>query len=118
VLLGQPLRAVIPYLLDPQLVTARRPSIPNLGMVDDAVRLADLRATVVIGTTPSGVPNRVNDLGCTIDDLIADEQPWPSKGRFQRHVTHVATDLRADGLISGRERGAIVSAAARSGIGS
>jgi X-Pro dipeptidyl-peptidase len=62
------------------------------------------------------VPNRVDDASCSINDLIADEQDWPSHGSFVSHVTRVGNELRASGTISGRERGAIVSAAARSDI--
>jgi Zinc carboxypeptidase len=117
VLLGQRLRAAIPYILDPDLESPVRPlGTPNIGMVE-AVRLADRGPTVVIGATSSGVPNRVDDVSCSIDDRIADEQPWPSKGAFQSHVTGVVEELRNDGLISGKEGGAITSAAARSAVG-
>jgi hypothetical protein len=115
--LGQPLRAVIPYLLDPQLVTASRSSTPNLGMVDDAVRLDDDRATVVVGDVDSAVPNRVDEVSCSINDLIADEQVWPTHGRFVQHVVRVARDLVDERLIDRREAAAIRRAAARSDIG-
>jgi hypothetical protein len=117
VLLAQPLRPLIPYVLDPELDTAVRPiGTPNLGMVD-AVRLDDRRARVVVGQIDSGVPNRVDDASCSINDLIADEQDWPSRGAFTTHVAGVTSELRAAGMISGSERSAIVSAANRSGIG-
>jgi hypothetical protein len=117
VLLGQRLRATIPYILDPDLESPVRVlGLPNLSMVE-AIRLADRRPTVVVGSISTGVPNRVDDIGCSIDDLIADEQAWPNKGRFQQHVAHVVGRLRAAGLVKGGEGGAIVSAAARSGIG-
>lgn len=117
VLLAQPLRPLIPYVLDPELDTAVRPiGTPNLGMVD-AVRLDDRRATVVVGDIDSRVPNRVDDASCSINDLIADEQAWPSHGTFVGHVDEVTDDLLATGMITGREQGAIVSAAARSDIG-
>ena len=115
--LGQPLRAVIPYLLDPQLVTAARSSTPNLGMVDDAVRLDDDRATVVVGDVDSGVPNRVDDVSCSINDLIADEQVWPTHGRFLQHVDRVVRDRVAEGLLDGPEAAAVRKAAADSGVG-
>jgi hypothetical protein len=116
VLLAQPLRPLLPYVLDPELDTAVRPiGTPNLGMVD-AVRLDDRRATVVVGEIDSGVPNRVDDDSCSINDLIADEQVWPNRGAFTSHVAKVTNELRAGGMITGRERGAIMSAAARSRV--
>lgn len=117
VLLGQPLRAVIPYLLDPQLVTARRSSTPNLGMVGDAVRLDDDRATVVVGDVDSAVPNRVDEVSCSINDLIADEQVWPSHGRFIQHVNRVVRDLLREGLMDRKEAAAVRRAAAHSDVG-
>ena len=39
------------------------------------------------------------------------------EGRFQQHVAHVVGRLRAAGLVRDREGGAIVNAAARSGVG-
>ena len=58
---------------------------------------------------PGGVPNRVDDVSCSINDLIADEQSWASHGRFMNHVNNVVRDLRADGMIDGREGGAITT---------
>lgn len=109
--LAQPYRPLIPYLLDPELDTAVRPiGTPNLGMVD-ATRLDDDRPTVVVGDIDTGVPNRVDDEACSINDLIADEQDWPSRGRFLQHVTGVLRDLHDEGLVSNRERGVITRAA-------
>ncbi|MFB6392383.1 Xaa-Pro dipeptidyl-peptidase [Polymorphospora lycopeni] len=76
----------------------------------------DTRATVVIGGVDSGVPNRPLAGSCTINDHILDGEQWPNHGQFVRHVTEVASDLVAAGKIEPRERGAIVSAAARSRI--
>jgi hypothetical protein len=106
-LLAQPLRPLIPYLLDPELETPVRPEgTPNISMVK-AERLDDDRTTVVIDGVDSGVPNRVDDRGCTINDLIADEQEWPVHGRFVRHVVEVTSALQADGLLSAREAATI-----------
>ncbi|WP_083460227.1 M14 family zinc carboxypeptidase [Jiangella muralis] len=117
VLLGQRMRAVIPFLLDPDLDTAVRPvGTPNLGMVD-AVRLDDRRATVVVGGADTGVPNQIDEVGCSINDLIADEQVWPSQGAFVRHVDDVLSGLVDDGTIDDRQAGGITRAAATSGVG-
>lgn len=77
----------------------------------------DTRETVVVGDVDSGVPNRTTPDGCTINDLIRDEDPWPSKGAFVRHVNEVLEPLVETGLITEREQGAIVRAATRSNVG-
>lgn len=116
--LAQPLRPLLPYVLDPELDTDVRPiGTPNLGMVD-ATRLDDTRSTVVVGDVDSGVPNRMDDVSCSINDLIADEQAWPSHGQFVRHVNSVARELVDSGLVSRQEAAEIRSAAARSDVGS
>lgn len=115
--LAQPLRPLLPYVLDPELDTAVRPiGTPNLGMVD-AVRLNDTRDTVIVGDLDTGVPNRVDDVRCSINDLLADEQTWPDHGQFVRHVGSVTRELRASGLIDHQEAAAIRRAAAQSDIG-
>ena len=109
--LAQPLRPLLPYLLDPELETDARPGgTPNIGMTD-AVRLDDRRGTVFVGGANSGVPNRVDAGSCSINDLIADEQNWPSHGQFRAHVVAVVDQLEAAGMISRAERNAIVAAA-------
>ena len=116
--LAQPLRPLLPYLLDPQLETPNRPAgLPNLSMTK-AVRLDDRRATVVVGDTDTGVANRVDAARCSINDLIADEQTWPSHGEFLLHVARVADELESAGTITGQERDRLVSAAGVSAVGS
>lgn len=118
VVLSQRMRAVIPYLLDPELDTdIRRVGTPNLGMVD-GTRLDDRRSHVIVAEVDSGVPNRLDQSGCSINDLIADEQTWPSLGQFVRHVDSVVRDLVADGLIDNRQAAKIRRAASESGVGS
>src|SRR5690606_2377971 len=78
---------------------------------------ADPRPTVVIGGVDSGVPNRPTDGGCSINDVIEDEQPWPSTGRFVQHLHEVMSHLRDDGDLSTREWAALTRAALRSGVG-
>lgn len=51
----------------------------------------DERETVVIGGLDSGVPNHVLENGCTINDLVLDDQPWDSVGDFVRHVRGLRT---------------------------
>jgi hypothetical protein len=117
VLLGQRLRALIPYMLDPDLESpVRVEGLPNISMVK-AARLADRRPDVVIGSTPAHVANRVNNEGCSVDDLISDEQPWPTKGAFVKHVTEVVHALRAERVITNQEAAAITVASAHSDVG-
>ena len=77
----------------------------------------DSRATVVVGGVDSGVANAPLAGDCTINDHIQDDQPWTDHGDFVDHVAEIGDLLVEAGLISGRERAAIVRAAARSGIG-
>ena len=76
----------------------------------------DTRETVVIGDVDSGVPNHSLAGLCTINDHILDGEAWDNHGSFVVHVTEVAAQLRDAGVISHRQYGALVSAAARSGI--
>ncbi|GAA1172970.1 hypothetical protein GCM10009584_12450 [Ornithinimicrobium humiphilum] len=111
--LAQPLRGLIPFMLDPDLETStvRPQGTPNIGMVD-ATRLDDRRSTVFVKGVSTGVPNRVGTDGCSVNDLIADEQAWPNKGQFVSHVNHVVNDLRGKGLLSNKEASAISKAVA------
>jgi hypothetical protein len=73
--------------------------------------------TIVFGTADSGVADRDagNDfcVGWTLDD----HRDWPSAGAFIEHVDTTTDQLVSDGVITPREKGALVRAAARSGIG-
>ena len=115
--LGQRLRPLIPYVLDPELESPGRPlGLPNISMVR-AQRLDDRRATVIVGDRDSGVPNRTDRIGCSINDRIADEQPWTSRRAFLRHIDRVLDEARDKRLIDRRDADRIERAAERSGIG-
>lgn len=77
----------------------------------------DPSPVVVLGGEASGVVNRVIDKGCTIDDLIDDEQPWTSRSAFLLHVSKVSIDLLRQRKISAAERSRLMAAALASGIG-
>ncbi|MEO3873348.1 hypothetical protein ABGB18_31445 [Nonomuraea sp. B12E4] len=77
----------------------------------------DVRPTVVVGGIDSGVPNRSLTGTCTVNDHILDTEDWPDHGQFVRHVTEVAGQLVTANVIDARERSALVSAAARSKVG-
>ncbi|SFT33150.1 Glucose/arabinose dehydrogenase, beta-propeller fold [Actinopolyspora lacussalsi subsp. righensis] len=78
---------------------------------------SDLRKTVVIGSDDTGVTNRDSGNGCTINDLIDEQAGYDAHGRFVSHVDRVTNELLADDVISGRDKGRIMSAAGRSDIG-
>ncbi|MFI7292869.1 OmpL47-type beta-barrel domain-containing protein [Streptomyces sp. NPDC050121] len=77
----------------------------------------DERLTVIVGTVDSGVPNRLTDSRCRINELIEDEKEWTSHALFLKHVKTVLDKLFADGVVDGREYDAIQQAARESGIG-
>ncbi len=83
----------------------------------DSCAGSDQRASVFAGTIDSGVANRYTDDGCTLNDLISDDQDWTSHGRFVAHVTSVARRLDRAGVITGAEAEALVAAAGRSDVG-
>ncbi|CAM5656672.1 hypothetical protein STENM223S_04152 [Streptomyces tendae] len=77
----------------------------------------DERLTVIVGTADSGVPNRVTDNRCRINELIEDEKEWTSQALFLKHVGNVLDALRAQGVVDKREVKAINKAAKQSKIG-
>ncbi|WP_084961122.1 PQQ-binding-like beta-propeller repeat protein [Thermoactinospora rubra] len=83
----------------------------------DACPRSDLRERVVVGEVDSGVANRYAGDGCTVGDLVRDEATWEGHGAFMKHVAHVTGELVRDGVLTAAEKDAIVSAAARSGVG-
>lgn len=78
---------------------------------------ADPSPTVVLGSTDSGVPNRLLPSGCRIDDLIQDEVQWGSQAGFLTHVSNVTFGLMRDGRLSVAERARLLQAAQTSKIG-
>ncbi|MFJ8361996.1 OmpL47-type beta-barrel domain-containing protein [Streptomyces sp. NPDC093984] len=77
----------------------------------------DERLTVIVGTVDSGVPNRVTNNRCRINELIEDEKEWTSHALFLKHVRTVLDGLLDEGVIDKREYNAIQRAARQSGIG-
>ncbi|MFD9316358.1 OmpL47-type beta-barrel domain-containing protein [Streptomyces sp. NPDC060053] len=77
----------------------------------------DERLTVIVGTVDSGVPNRLTDKRCRINELIEDEREWTSHALFLKHVTTVLDELFGAGVVDQREYDAVQEAARRSGIG-
>ncbi|MDX3665449.1 OmpL47-type beta-barrel domain-containing protein [Streptomyces europaeiscabiei] len=77
----------------------------------------DERLTVFVGTVDSGVPNRVTNNRCRINELIEDEKEWTSHALFLKHVDTVLDRLFRQGVVDRREYDAVKEAAAESGIG-
>lgn len=77
----------------------------------------DERLTVIVGTVDSGVPNRLTNTRCRINELIEDEREWTSHALFLKHVKTVLDDLFGEGVVDRREYDAVRQAARRSGIG-
>jgi hypothetical protein len=77
----------------------------------------DTRATVVVGSVDSGVPNRTLGGTCTISDHLLDEEVWPNRSAFVAHLTALADELRQAGVISAQERTALIDAGASSSVG-
>ena len=70
--------------------------------------------------TPAG--GIINSSGCTIDQLVPCEGPssggtWQNHGQYVSAVAHISNTFKKEGLISGREKGQIVSTAAQSECG-
>jgi hypothetical protein len=70
--------------------------------------------------TPAG--DIVNAQGCSIEQLVPCAGPasggtWKNHGQYVSSIAHAAQDFVTQGLISGQEKGQIVSAAARSNCG-
>ena len=81
------------------------------------IYVAQAGTTVVIDGCDSGVPNTVFPSGCTISDLIAACAEGASNhGQFVSCVSHLTNDLKKAGTITGQQKGAIQSCAAKAHI--
>ncbi|MFZ0061424.1 MAG: hypothetical protein WAL47_05245 [Pyrinomonadaceae bacterium] len=71
--------------------------------------------TIVIGSIDTGVPNTLFANGCTMADLLAQlaADHTNNHGDYVAAVAELTNQWVADGLITGRQKGAIQSAAAK-----
>ena len=77
-----------------------------------------LTETVIIDSCDSGVLNVVFEDGCTMSDLIAQcSVGKKNHGQFVSCVAHLTNEWKSAGYISGAEKGAIQSCAAKSDKG-
>ncbi len=75
---------------------------------------SDVRPTIVLCNRNTGVPNTLFENGCTMADLIAQLAASASNhGQFVSGVAQLTNQWVQDGLITGQQKGAIQSAAAR-----
>lgn len=89
------------------------------GILDDSDSCldSDISPTVVISGCDSGVTNTVLSEGCSITDLIAEcAASAKNHGKFVSCVAHLTNELKKDGVITGKEKGAIQSCAAQANL--
>ncbi len=83
----------------------------------DVCPSSNLTPTVVIGGCDSGVANQLQSSGCSFSDRIGEIAAGANNhGQFVSRVAQFTNQLRADGIITGSEKGAIQSCAARAAI--
>lgn len=76
--------------------------------------ISSLLETVIIGNCDSNVSNYLLDSGCTLSDLISEAMDEAiNHGQFVSSVAAITRELKRDGVISGREKGAIQRCAVR-----
>jgi hypothetical protein len=81
---------------------------------EDCNPTSDVRPTIIIGNIDTGVPNTLFPGGCTSADLIMQLfAAAGNHGEFVSSVAHLTNEWVASGLITGKQKGAIQSAAAR-----
>lgn len=84
---------------------------------EDSCPNSDLRPTVFVGGCNSGVPNTLLPGGCTIADMIAQCAAGASNhGAFVSCVAALTNTLNAQGVITGRQKGAIQKCAAQASL--
>lgn len=82
-----------------------------------ALEESDLSPTVVIDGCDSEVTNILLPTGCSLSDKIAMcAASAGNHGKFVSCVSHMTNDLKKDGIITGKEKGAIQSCAAQANI--
>lgn len=86
------------------------------GVVDDedCNPNSDTNATIIIGGIDTGVANHLFANGCTMSDLLSElKASAANHGDYVSAVSHLTNQWKNDGLISGANKGAIQSAAAK-----
>jgi len=73
----------------------------------------DARDTVFVEGNDTEVPNRELSNRCTINDVLPVRADYDDKGDYVAAVSAKTNELKADGIISGREKGQIMRVAAK-----
>jgi hypothetical protein len=88
------------------------------GFADDVDSCpASAKTFVTVGACTTGVPDQILTNGCSItDSLAAMAATSGNHGMFVNGATHWLNELRRNGTIDHRQRGEIVSCAARANV--
>jgi hypothetical protein len=93
------------------------PDADGDGIVDDedCNPNSDTRPTIFIGGINTGVPNTLFENGCTISDKLNEIATASNKnhGQYVSAIANYTNELKDSGLITGKQKGAIQSAAAK-----
>ena len=92
------------------------PDADNDGVADDedCNPHSDTQATIIIGGIDTGVANHLFPDGCTMSDLISELAAGSSNhGDLVSAIAHMTNGWNSDGLITGAQKGAVQSAAAK-----
>jgi hypothetical protein len=75
----------------------------------DACPASDISRSVVVGATDTGVTNSVDSVGCSVTDkVLACEADARNRGDYVSCVSHLAKQLRTEGVISNPDHGALL----------
>ncbi|OZB05249.1 MAG: hypothetical protein B7X54_05920 [Idiomarina sp. 34-48-12] len=75
----------------------------------DACPASDISRTVVIDFTDTGVSNSVDSTGCSVTDkILACQADAKNRGDFVSCASHLAKQLRKEGVVSNSEHGALL----------
>lgn len=92
------------------------PDADSDGVVDDedCNPNSDTNTTIIIGGIDTGVANHLFANGCTMSDLLSDlAEGATNHGDYVSAVSALTNQWKAEGLISGAQKGSIQSAAAK-----
>jgi len=90
-------------------------------LIDNVQHIEDSDGDGVINSeddcpdTPAG--EVVNSSGCSVDQSCPCDNAWKNHGQYVSCVAHATEEMVADGIITGAEKGAIVSSSAKSSCG-
>lgn len=109
----------VPPAAEPPSLTCFSSDSDGDGVEDaeDQCSDSDLSDSVAVGSETTTVPNALLDGGCSINDLLQQAAAGAgSKDEFMSAVANLTNVLKQAGHLTGSQKGAIQSAAARSGL--